>query len=598
MSNHPHNKHQRLGGKLGPRIADTASRAMSDHLQRTADYRSRVSAEAALKFFETITREKLQHVTPFTRLYLGHADTPPEVEKLLQFISHGQGEGSELLNMLGVGQAVGTSIGAGLANFLAPVNQHLIATSPNSLLGADTAAAADRAGVMSHAWAASEAAKQGLDSARFTVLQQMAEVFPGINEVLELLRRGNIDFAGAESILKRQRIAPHWIPYILALKRVHLPPADAALMALRGIIGETEGREIASNAGFTHEDFDKLVAVTGEPPGLMQLLEAYRRGFIDKPRLDKGIKQSRVRNEWIDVVERLRFVPASPADALRGVVQGHLSVAEGKKIAMWGGLRPEDWDWMEQTEGNPPGPMEMLHLMNRGLMSEAQVKQGLRESRLKNKYIPSIIHLRTRLPEGRQITAMLGRGAISHARATQLLREVGYEPDIATALVHSATSDQVAREKALASGTISELYHDHAITRDAALKALESLGYHRANAELLLRVTDLRREHALQTAAISPIRSSYVAHHITQATASTDLDRLGIPASQRDHLLRLWTVDRAAHRRTLTEAQVIKANVAGLFTDEVTIQRLEAMGYTNEDSRILIDLEKGRTKPV
>lgn len=598
MTHRPDAKHQQLGARMGPRMAKVMVDALSDHMTRTAGTRAKIGTEAALGVFRTMTQEKLQHVTPFTATLLGHSETPDEVEKLLRFITHGSGELSELLNTVGVGSSFATGIASALSNYLAPAIQDLIRERPNSLLDPGTAAAAHEAGWMDTNWAMDEGNRAGINNARMEVLTAMAKVWPGVAEILEFHRRGYIPNGVVVELLRKQRIPQDIAEHYLALSREHLQPADAALMALRSIISEGEGAGIAAMHGITSGDFDLLVKATGEPPGLMQLLEAYRRGFINQERLEKGVRESRVRDEWMDVVERLRFTPASASDALRGVIQGHLSDTEGKQIAEWNGLRPEDWEWLRETEGNPPGVEQMLKLYNRGVVSEQQVTEAIKESHLKNKYIAPVKHLAVTLPQGRQITTMIGRGAISEAEGMELLRDLGYTPSVAHGLLASATSAQVAREKVLAVGQITELYHDHAITEGAALKGLEALGYHPENAKLVLHLTDLKRERALMEAAISPVKSSYIAHHITESEASNDLDKLGVSSTQRDFMLSLWAVERFAHRKSLTEAQIVKANEKGLFTDQVALTRLVNLGYTEEDAKIILDLEKTRTTPA
>ncbi len=598
MAHSPHAKHQRLGGKVGPRVAELVSKGMNDNLRRTAGIRTKLAAEGANEFFRGMSREKRQHTSPLWGLYLGHEQTPDELEKVLKFIATGQGELSEVMGSLGMGNVVGTSILSSIQNYLAPLNQQLIAALPNSLIDPGTVAAAHVRGFMETGAAQAEAAKGGINGHRLSILEHLAVDFPALPQLLELWRRGLISDVMVREALTKQGVSKEFFPGLLALKREHLGPADAALGVLRGWIDTPTGAEIAAKSGIDGNDFDLLIKNTGEPPGLMQLLEAYRRGFIDKARLDKGIRESRVRVEWIDVIEKLRFEPASTSDAARAVVQHHLTSEQGKQIAEWNGLRPEDWGWLIKTVGNPPGPMEMLSLLNRGQVSREGVEQALRESHIKDEYIPHIIQLKVKIPPLFQLAKMVERGAMSPKRGLQLLLDEGYEQDVAESLIHSATTGQTVKEKRLAAGEVQELYHDHAITRENAVKHLEAIGYHKANAEWLLSIIDLKRERTLQEAALSPIKSNYIAHHVNHATASGMIDKLGVPAAQRDYLLALWTVDREARKRTLSEAQIIAANVRGMFTDEVALQRLEGLGYSNEDSRILLDLEKGRTHNV
>lgn len=598
MRSRPDVKHQQLGGRLGPRLAQIVRDSHTAHLLGTADYRAKLHAEGLNEFFRGMSREKHQFTSPLWALFLGAEDTPPELEEALRFIAHGQGELSEVMGSLGLGQAVGTSILSGISNYLAPINQRLIATQPNSLVDPATLAAAVARGWTDEDTAKAEAARGGINSGRFNLLHNLALQYPSLTEMLTLWRRGEIDEEQVVEGLERIGLHSGYTHGLLSLKRQHLQPADAALMVLKGIMSEGEGTATAGYEGLDPQDFHKLVLATGEPPGLMQLLEAYRRGFIDKERLEKGIKQSRVRDEWADVVERLRFVPASPSDALRGVVQHHISEAEGKQIAEWGGLRPEDWDWLVQTEGNPLAVGESLSLYNRGLMSQAEVEQAMRESRLKDKYTSKAMHLHVKLPPAFQIGKMVATGSMTMKRAAELLRWEGYPDDVAQSFVHSSSSDQAAKAKNIAEGQVLELYHDHALTEAEALAHLEALGYHGHNAKLLLTTTDLKRDRTLQEAALSPIRTAYVGRHINEQEASSDIDKLRIASTQRDYLLALWNIERASHRKLLTEAQIVKANEKELFTDEVALERLQGLGYTESDARLLLDLEKGRKAPA
>lgn len=594
----PSHHHSRLGARLGPRIAQVVSRAMGEHFQRTAFVRSRVAAEGANEFFRGMSREKKQNTAQFWELYLGGANTPEEVEKLLRFITHGQGELSEIMGSLGLGSAVGTSILSALQNYLAPVNQDLIEQSPQSLLDPATAAAAQVRGWYERSDGAGDAAKGGINAKRYDALLGMAAQWPSLSESLELWRRGEITEGEAAGLLQKNGVAEEYIGKLLTLKRQHVGPADAALAVLRGYIPEVEGAEIAAYEGINAEDFKLLVYNTGEPPGLMQLLEAYRRGFIDDARLNLGIRQSRVRDEWHDVVEKLRFERASPADAVNGVVQGHLTRAEALTIAEQGGLAPEDFDWLVENAGNPIAPMQALELYNRGLITKARVEEAIREGRTKDKYIPEVLELHTKLPPVFEVVKMVATGGISPERGAELLKHEGYPEDIIAGLVHAATSEQSSKAKALSATQVEQLYEELAFSEDEALKHLATLGYTPANAKLILAVADLERDRKVIATAITPIKTSYVARHIDESEASTYLDKLQLPSAQRDLLLETWTIERAAKRAVLTPAQIVAANKLGLIPDAAAEQRLLDHGYNLEDARILLDSEKGRTVPA
>jgi len=127
---------------------------------------------------------------------------------------------------------------------------------------------------------------------------------------------------------------------------------------------------------------------------------------------------------------------------------------------------------------------------------------------------------------------------------------------------------------------------------------LEALGLHGEAVRLVLMLAELKQEITYRRAAVGGIRTAYIGRHIDHAKAMFDLEALGLAAGQRDHLLALWSVDRDAHRKTLTEAQIIKANVADLLTDHEAEERLLGLGYDLTDAQLLLDSEKGRRHPA
>lgn len=587
-----------LGAKLAPKIALLVSHAMTDHLRRSGDYRAQIGTQAAIKFFQTLERERNTHLRDLLGRYLKHEATAPEVEKLLRFMHGGSGELSQLLVHSAIGGAVATGIGSGIANLLAPANQAIMYADPAQILEPSTMAQLAAQQIVDEKYAEAIGRLSGLPETATRYLIESARAYPGIGELLELLRRKKLSPELTTLALRRSGVPDDYIGPLFTLVREHLSPADAALAVLRSVISEDAGRAIAHLSGIEPGDFDILVENTGEPPGLEQLLEAFRRKYITEEQLEHGIRQSRVRNEWIPTVKDLRFARASPSDALRGVVQGHLTNEQGKEIAEQGGLWPDDWKWLLETEGNPAAPMEMITLWRRGKASQAQVEQAIREGRTKNKYIPALINLKRAVPSLFQVLKLIEKGSVTEREGARLLHELGYESDVVTGLLHGATHGQVTKDKELAKSEILELLYDHAIDEARAKKLLEGLGYHAANVTLLLELTNLRRERAIEQASIAPIRSAFLHRHVTEQEASAKLDSLGLPHTQRDFALQRWAVDRAATTRTLTEAQIAKANERGLIDDASAEARLLDLGYTRADARILLELEKSRSHPA
>ncbi len=371
---------------------------------------------------------------------------------------------------------------------------------------------------------------------------------------------------------------------------VPLSPAQLADMVVRGILPQSEAETIAAMSGTTATDLDLMVQDTGEPPAVQELLFAYRRGIIDQGRLEHGIRQGRTKNEWIDVVEALRYQPMTPATAVAAAVQGHLTDGEARRIWAEGGFDPADYDAAYQTAGRPPGPAQLLDLLNRGIIGEPEFIAAVRESDIKDKYIPLLLELRKYLPPPRTVTTLLKEGAITQAQALRLLADYGVQPADAAGYLKGAASQKVTKQKALAVTTIEALYHDRLVTRPQAEAMIVSLGYTQPDANFILTVQDLKREQAYAERAIGAVHTQYVGHKLSEVEARAVLQELGVDAAGIGHLITLWTHEQLAHVRVLTPAQWVAAVKLNLATDLEALAALKALGYSDRDARLTIDI--------
>lgn len=370
---------------------------------------------------------------------------------------------------------------------------------------------------------------------------------------------------------------------------VPLSPSEAALAVLKGKLPLDEGIKEAALTGLDIGPFQTLVAITGEPPALQELLLLFRRGQIDQARLEEGVKESRIRDEWLPEILDLRYAPPSPAEVISGLVEGHLPLAEALKLFQEAGINPEHFQWMYETAGRPPGIVQMLTLLNRHQATEAEVVAAIRESNVKNKYIGALLNLRWRIPPQRTIVSMIRHGVIPDAKATEWLMDLGYHPEDVALFVAEGHSQKTQAEKDLALGTVKALYGDRLLNRAEAEAAIEKLGYDTHEAGMILDLVDVQRTARFRNAAVSRIHTLYVGHHLIRTEASADLDHLGVEAGERDALLDIWDLERQANVHHLTLAQVQGAAKRGVIKREEFDRRVEALGYLAADTGILWD---------
>lgn len=369
-----------------------------------------------------------------------------------------------------------------------------------------------------------------------------------------------------------------------------LDPALAADAVVRNVLPGGDWAGEAELAGIDRARFDALVMLAGNPPGPQELLEQWRFGQITDGELEHGIRQGRLKDEWIDFYKAQRHLPLSAGDAVRAAVQNHVSYDYARRVADMWGVAGDEFDVLYQTAGRPPGIQEMLSLWRRGIVTEADVDQAVRESDVKDKYLGPIKRLAEYVPPPRTVTTLLSHGAIDRATAEDLFRKYGLSPELAAAYAASAVHAKAATHKELASGQVSSLYADRLISRDAAVADLVRIGYSTSEAGLILDLADDRARQKIRTQAVNRVRTLFVGHKIDRAGAESDLAKIGVAADQVAELLPLWAIEQSTPTKQLTQAELTRAFRAQVIDLDTFRARLRGLGYDQADADILVAL--------
>lgn len=459
----------------------------------------------------------------------------------------------------------------------------------------NTAALLEAKGLISHDFGRSEAAGGNLAGDHYDKLALAAAEHPDVASLLTLLNLKALSDADVDNALQRHGIpSQYWGP-LKELRRTLLSPADLALALLRGIIDETTATGYADQLGVTPADLAVLVGNTGEPPGPQELLEAYRRGFIDQPTLERGIRQSRIRNEWIPTVEKLRYEPPTTSDAVRAQVEGHISRDEAAAIADQNGLEPGAVDMLIASWGRPLSHEQMLTLYHRQQATLDEVKQAMRESDIKNKYIDQAVELGRRLVPERTIVSMLHNNVIDHATALTMLAEQGYNHADAERLVLLGAAQRRSTAKELSRADITSMYEDKLIAKSDAVSHLEKLGYTKGDADAMLQLADTKALISKRKTTQRAIEASVKAHHLSEKEAVTQLTNDGLDPRQAQGLVDQWLQQRGAAFRTLTEAQILKLGEQQFISGGDTLTRLKGLGLVEGDAQLLLRLHGIKT---
>ena len=230
--------------------------------------------------------------------------------------------------------------------------------------------------------AAKGAQMQGMGAADFKILTDLAGDAPGPDQLAQALLRGIIpaEGNGADSVSYVQGIAEtrlhnKWAPVLEKLSQAILTPPDAADAVVRNFLTMGEGEAIAAKSGLNAADFTTMTHLAGDAPGPQQLAEALRRGAIqpdgtgaESTSFEQGIAEGRLAGKWSPVIKALSTIWPTPVDALDATLKGQVTKEQGLALYEMLGGDIQFYPWLFNSRGSAPTPLELIEMANRGVI--------------------------------------------------------------------------------------------------------------------------------------------------------------------------------------------------------------------------------------
>lgn len=230
--------------------------------------------------------------------------------------------------------------------------------------------------------AEAEAAPQGVTPDMLATLRDLAGDALGPQQLAEAVRRRIIPEHGRgpasiayDQGIAESRLHDKWGPVLLALTEVLISPPDLAEAVVRRFMDRAQAEAEAKAQGVSADRLATLIHLAGDAPGPQQLAEALRRGAIPREgtgagsvSFAQGIAEGRLADKWAPVIEDLARLWPSPADALAALVKGQIPRDEGLALYERLGGDPQFYAWLLDSEGEGPSPLEAAEAAFRGLI--------------------------------------------------------------------------------------------------------------------------------------------------------------------------------------------------------------------------------------
>lgn len=222
----------------------------------------------------------------------------------------------------------------------------LVALSERILSPAEAAQARQR-GYMTEADQLAEAALSGVSPERAQIQFESAGLPPPPETALTLLRRGFIDEATFEQMIREGNTKTKYTDEYLRLRERRLTGQEWAGLRLRGWVDEAEAQAGGAEEGWTPEQMELLYLNRGRPATTRQVHIGYARGGSlpgaanEREAFERSVRQSNVRTEYTGLLWAQRHTYPS-AFVIRSLTQaGTFDQATAERILIESGWPPQ-----------------------------------------------------------------------------------------------------------------------------------------------------------------------------------------------------------------------------------------------------------------
>ena len=316
-------------------------------------------------------------------------------------------------------------------------------------------------------------------------------------------RRGIISRDRFEKGIIQGPLRKEWFDVLEELQISRMSTIDAADGVNQGYVPLAEARKIARENGLDPDDFETLVLMAGQPPGIEFAQEALNRGVITKAEFDTMFLESRIKNRYLDLLYamRIRLIPQETARVAyrKGVYSREKLISTLQAH----GFSPEDAATLAEMEdvGGDDTTRELtraqiVDLYEEGIFAQETALELLRGMGYSEEHSLAMIELVDLKNVRKYINSAITRirssylaGKIDVNDASAQLDAFGIQPSQRDTYLDIWTIDRDTVTKSLTASQIRQAAKMGLITDVEAIGRLVGQGYAPDDATLYLQLT-------------------------------------------------------------------------------------------------------------
>lgn len=384
-------------------------------------------------------------------------------------------------------------------------------------------------------------------------------------------------------------------------KPLDAPTAAAAWR--RQLWDEGRASTEAGKTGIGPSRFNALQALTRRFPSLDILHALINRGKLSKGQAANWLEREGFIEGTAEEMVNLREIVAPPQDLIRFAVREAYSpeiarqfgqyedfpaqaMGDASKVGVSRELMEKYW----AAHWALPSAQQGFEMFHRGIISESILKLLLRALDVMPFWRDKLIQMAYSPLRLVDIRRFYRDGVMTKEQVHDAYLSRGYSPENAELSTRWTIQQKMNTERDLTKAEIVSLYESQLLSRKKAHALVKDLGYDNSEADFILALPEARRERSRVTAGVRRVLTRYAARKIDRVRAATTLDRLEIPADERDELLQLAELEREITAPDLSVSQFQGLLRRGAVTAERFTTEMRNRGYTDEEINWLGEL--------
>ena len=262
---------------------------------------------------------------------------------------------------------------------------------------------------------------------------------------------------------------------------------------------------------------------------------------------------------------------------IRGIYDFEKASTEAKKS----GIAPDKFRDLTLAAGEPPSLGDMLHLFRLGKMTEANVIKGIRQSNLKDEWIPTVLRLGLQVPSPEAILEALLQGQIDEPGARALYAKLSGDPEYFTLLYNTRGNSPTPLQAA-------DMAHRGIIPWDGT--GPNAVSFHQAFLEGPWRNKwlDSFRKSSDYLPPPDTIVEMIRVGALDNAKATVLLKRQGVPPDLIGAFLAKAVVHKTEKIKELTEGTISTLYREQAITDAQAMGMLKELNYQEPEARFVL----------